>query len=132
MFLGADTGFLIALANKEHGVIEVWESVKRKENELIISTITLNELLVHFYKRGKSQEAKSLIEIAKQIKNIYFVPVTVEIAELSAGYRHGLGIPTVDSLLLATFIINKCKKIYTTDSHFKIVQEQKIIEIAML
>ncbi len=132
MFLGADTGFLIALANKKYGVIEVWESVKRKENELIISTITLNELLVHFYKRGQSQEAKNLIEIAKQIENIHFVPVTVEIAEVSAGYRHGLGIPTVDSLLLATFIINKCKKIYTTDSHFKIVREQKIIEIVML
>ncbi|MDI6751768.1 MAG: hypothetical protein QME07_02770 [bacterium] len=42
MLLGADTGFLIALANKNKMALDVWQSIKEKENEMVISTISMN------------------------------------------------------------------------------------------
>jgi predicted nucleic acid-binding protein len=41
----------------------------------------------------------------------------VEIHNLAASLSHGLGIPAVDSLILAGFITNGSETIYTTDSH---------------
>jgi len=132
MFLGADTGLLIALANKLPKALELWETVRSGKNNLIISTVSINELLVHFYKRDKQTAAKNLIDVARALKNIDIVPVSLKIAELSAGYRYGLGIPTIDSIVLATFIDKKCVKLYTTDSHFQIVKKQRIIEVVFV
>ena len=111
---------------------ELWETVRSGENNLVISTISINELLVYFYKRDKPAAARNLIDVAKTLKNIALIPVSLKIAELSAGYRYGLGIPTIDSIVLATFKNKKCEKLYTTDSHFRIVKEQGIIEVIFL
>jgi predicted nucleic acid-binding protein len=132
MYLGADTGLLIAIANKIPQALELWETIRSGENHLFLSTVSINELLVHFYKRGKRNAAESLIKIAKELKHIAIAPVTLSIAELSAGYRHGLGLPTIDSIILATFMKKKCKRIYTNDSHFKIVKERKLVEVVFI
>jgi len=39
MFLGADTALLIALANKLPKALELWETVRSGENNLVISTV---------------------------------------------------------------------------------------------
>jgi len=126
MLTGADTGFLISLANAEEVSLEVWKTIVTGENTLIISTVSLNELLVHFYKRGKTRQAKEFLEIARELDNVFFFPLTVEIAELSAKYRYSFGIPTVDSLILATFIHQGCLKIYTSDRHFLVAERLKM------
>ena len=36
-----------------------------------------------------------------------------------AGLSHGLGIPAVDSLILAGFLLNGSETIYTTDAHLE-------------
>ena len=128
MYLGGDTGLLIALANKLPEALELWDTIKSGENNLFISTVSINELLVHFYRRGKRTNAEKFINVIKSLNNIAVVPVSLKIAELSAGYRHGLGLSTIDSLILATFIKNKCRKLYTNDSHFRIVKEQHIMD----
>jgi predicted nucleic acid-binding protein len=132
MHLGADTGFLIAIANKIPQALEQWETIRSGENHLFLSTVSINELLVHFYKRGRRNAAENLIKIAKELKHISIVPVSLNIAELSAGYRHGLGLPTIDSIILATFIKKKCTRIYTNDSHFQIVKERKLVEVVFI
>lgn len=58
--------------------------------------------------------------------------VSVRIAEESAKYRHSLGIPTVDSLILATFILYGCKEIISTDKHFKAAEKQKLIKVKLI
>jgi predicted nucleic acid-binding protein len=87
---------------------------------------------VHFFRRGKRTNAEKFINVIKSLNNITVVPVSLKIAELSAGYRHGLGLPTIDSLILATFVKNKCEKLYTNDSHFRIVKEQNIIDVIFI
>ncbi len=74
MLIGADTGFLISLANAEEVSSQVWETVITGENILIISTVSLNELLVHFYKRGKGRQARKFLEVARELDNVLFFP----------------------------------------------------------
>lgn len=132
MYLGADTGLLIAIANKVPEAIELWETIRSGKNHLFLSTVSINELLVHFYKRGRRNAAESLIKIARELSHISIVPVSLNIAELSAGYRHGIGLPTIDSIILATFVDRKCKSMYTSDSHFQIVKEKKIVDVVFI
>lgn len=132
MYLGSDTGLLIAIANKIPQALELWETIRSGESHLFLSTVSINELLVHFYKRGERIAAENLIKITKSLKHIAIIPVSLRIAELSAGYRYGLGIPTIDSIILATFVRQKCEKMYTNDSHFSIVKDKKIIEVVFI
>jgi predicted nucleic acid-binding protein len=60
------------------------------------------------------------------------VPVSVEIAAAAAGYRHGLGLPTVDSIVLSTFANQGCERMLTTDGHFRIAADQRVIEVEFL
>jgi len=112
--------------------VEYWQQVLDEQSVLFISTISINELLTHYYKRGKGDIAKKLTDEVLLLGNTIFVPVNKEIAELSAGYRYGLGIPTVDSIVLATFVQHSCDVILTTDSHFEIVANQNIIKVKMI
>jgi predicted nucleic acid-binding protein len=84
------------------------------------------------YKRGKGDVAKKLIEEIMLLENAIFVSVDGEVAERSAGYRYGLGIPTVDSIILATFVQHSCDVILTNDNHFEVAAKQDIIKIKMI
>jgi len=64
--------------------------------------------------------------------SIEVVPVSVEIAASSARYRHGMGLPTVDSVILATFLNRQCEKLLSTDDDFRIVDEQKVLPVELL
>lgn len=68
----------------------------------------------------------------KLIPNVELVPITSKIAEESAKYRHSLGIPTVDSMILTTFILEGCKESVATDKHFKKAEEQNLIKIKLI
>jgi predicted nucleic acid-binding protein len=132
MTQGGDTGFLIGVIERQKVAVEYWQQVLDERSVLFISTISINELLTHYYKRGKGDIARKLIEEILLLGNATFVPVDKEIAERSAGYRYGLGIPTVDSILLATFVQHSCDVILTTDSHFEGAAEQDIIKVKMI
>jgi predicted nucleic acid-binding protein len=98
----------------------------------VLSTLTINELLTHYYKRGRGAEAKQFIVLIGSLDNARFVPVDETIAEHSAGYRHGLGIPTVDSVILATFVDAGCDLMLTTDPHMQRADAQGIIKVVLL
>jgi len=132
MILGGDTGFLIGVIERQKVVLEYWQQVLDEQSVLFVSTISINELLTYYYKRGKGDMAKKLIEEVQLLGNAIFVPVSKEIAERSAGYRHGLGIPTVDSIILATFVHHSCDVVLTTDSHLEVAVKQGIIKIEMI
>ncbi|MFN3422640.1 MAG: type II toxin-antitoxin system VapC family toxin [Armatimonadota bacterium] len=53
-------------------------------------------------------------------------------AERSAGYRHGLGLSTVDAIILATAVEEGCDEILTTDRDFIVAANQGIIGVKLL
>jgi hypothetical protein len=58
-----------------------------------------------------------VLTLLKLFPDIVIIPVSERIPELSTGYRYGLGIPTIDSLILTTFIFERWDRIISTDSH---------------
>ena len=132
MVIGVDTGFFIELTKDNSEAINVWDKVLNRDESLIVSVISLNELSVYFYRTGNIEKKDRLINLIKLIPNIELVPVTSEIAEESAKYRHSLGIPTVDSMILTTFILQYCKIIVATDKHFEKAKEQNLINVKLI
>ena len=132
MRIGGDTGFMLSLAKGASQVVECWGQIAEGKNELVMSVLSINEFLVHSFKRGRTQEAERMIALLDVLDNVAFIPVTRAIAERSAGYRHGLGIPTVDSVILATFVHERCDLVLTTDAHFRLADEQQIITVQMI
>lgn len=99
---------------------------------LIVSTLTINEILVYFYQRGNGERGQEWINLVMETSSIEVIPVSVEIAARSARYRHGMGLPTVDSVILATFLERGCEKMLSTDDDFRIVDEQKVLPVELL
>jgi predicted nucleic acid-binding protein len=132
MVLGADTGFFIAYAQGRPRATAVWHALMSGDDNLVVSTVTVNELLVYYFKRGLGEVGEKFVSLVIRHKSINLTPVTVEIARQSARYRHGIGLPTVDSLILATCLDRKCDKLLTTDGDFRIVAEQGIIPVEFL
>lgn len=107
----------------------MWDKVSTGEEELIVSVITLNELLAYFYRQGKPEEAEKYANLLKLMPTITLVTVSERIAELSAKYKYSLGIPTTDSIILTTFILEKVDEIITTDAHFDKAEEQHLAKV---
>ncbi|MGQ9625370.1 MAG: type II toxin-antitoxin system VapC family toxin [Anaerolineae bacterium] len=132
MLLGADTGFFIRMVNGLPRAIELWEQLKRGEHDLIVSTLSANELLTHFIRRGIPAKGEEVLERIHLLPTAEIVPVSLEIAVRSARYRVGLGLPTVDAVILATFLEAGCHLLLTTDQHFQVAGERQIIEVELL
>lgn len=132
MTLGGDTGFLIGVIELNETALHHWQGVLDGRHRLVLSTLTIHELLGHYYKRGQGDTVKQLIAQIRLLDNATFVPVDEVIAERAAGYRHGLGMPAMDSLILATFVEHGCDLVLSTDAHFQTAANQNIASVAIL
>ncbi len=56
---------------------------------------------------------KDLVEVLE------VVPVDYQVAHRAAGLAHGLGIPGLDALILASLLQAGSREIYTSDSHLE-------------
>ena len=132
MLLGTDTGFFVAYANNHPRALRIWQELIDGLHTLVVSTLTINKILVYFYKRGNGDKGQEWVDLVVETDNIEIVPVSVEIAARSAQYRHGLGLPTVDSVILATFLDRRCEKMLSTDDDFRVVDEQQVLPVEFL
>lgn len=132
MLLGVDTGFFISYANHHPLALTIWQEFIDGLHTLVVSALTINEILVYFYRRGGSDKGREWVALMIETDNIEVVPVSVEIAIRSARYRHGMGLPTVDSVILATFLERGCEKMLSTDNDFRIVDEQRVLPVEFL
>jgi predicted nucleic acid-binding protein len=132
MLLGVDTGFFVSYANHHPRALTIWQELVDGLHTLVVSTLTINEILVYFYQRGDSDKGQEWVALMVETDSIEVVPVSVEIAVRSARYRHGIGLPTVDSVILATFLERGCEKMLSTDNDFRIADEQKVLPVEFL
>ncbi|MBM3299117.1 MAG: type II toxin-antitoxin system VapC family toxin [Deltaproteobacteria bacterium] len=132
MLLGVDTGFFVSYANHHPRALTLWQELIDGLHTLVVSTLTINEILVCFYQRGESDKGQEWVALMIETDSIEVVPVSVEIAARSARYCHGMGLPTVDSVILATFLERGCEEMLSTDDDFRIVDEQKVLPVEFL
>lgn len=108
--IGVDTGFFFSLQEGDAEAIRVMDS----DAAIVSSTLVLAELIRQSLKGKVDHDLLGLLKGA-----IDWVPVTEEEAEEGARISHGVGIPLVDSVILASFLKEGCGIIYTTDSHLE-------------
>ncbi len=118
MMIGLDTGFFFELLTGNPQAIELFEQTDA-DVDLCASCLTLFELKELALRGALDKEAVDvLIENIMSLCHISWLD-TVEVHNLAASLSHGLGIPAVDSLILAGLIDNNPETIYTTDSHMQ-------------
>ncbi len=132
MLLGADTGFFVAYANNHPRALQVWQQLVDGLHKLVVSTLTINEILVYFYRRGDGGRGQEWVDLMVEADSIDVVPASIKIAASSAQYRHGMGLPTVDSVILATFLDRQCDKMLSSDADFRVVEEQQVLPVELL
>ena len=89
MLLGIDTGFLVAYANDHPRALSIWQELIDGLHTLVLSTLTIHEILIYLYRRGDGDKGKEWISLMVETDSIEVVPVTLEIAARSARHRHG-------------------------------------------
>lgn len=131
MIIGADTGYFISFVGNHPRALEIWHELAAGQHIFIVSTVTINEILVYSYKRGIPQErAQQWLSLLQETSRIEIVPVAVAVR--SAPFRHSLGLSTVDSIILATFIESGCQIMMTADSDFLTAHRQNVITVEVL
>lgn len=81
-----DTAFLVDLVNSDQGAVKVAEDVKEEGTASAISAITVHEYLfgVHLRYGGSSELNLKLASAARDLMPFEVIPLTKEVAELSA------------------------------------------------
>jgi len=83
----------------------------------LVSVVTLTELIKI---RGKKDNKRMHSDLNNLIaSNLVFVDVNDTIAIRAGELRLKYDIPTIDSIIAATGIVNNVKHILTDDNHFK-------------
>jgi predicted nucleic acid-binding protein len=132
MLLGADTGFLVRQAAGSRRAVQLWSELVEGQHSLVLSTLSVAEYLAHCIQRGKLPAGEVLIDHLAREPNVAIIPVSLGLASHSARYRVGLKIPTVDSLILTTFLEAGCDLVLTTDPHLEKAQRQGLIDVELL
>lgn len=128
--IGLDTGFFIELLKGNLKAVEVWQDIINGD-DCVTSCLTLFELKRLSLKgRLNPDDSDALIEAIMAISKVIWLD-NLKIHESAASLSHGTGIPAIDSLILASFLISDVKTVYTTDSHFE-SYKKKEVEIVTL
>jgi predicted nucleic acid-binding protein len=132
MLLGLDTGFFISHHHQHPRARMIWQEYSAGAHTCVVSTLSFNELFTYFIKRNLLDLADEWLYQTRNAERLLLVEVSAEIAAHSARYRLGLGMSTVDSILLTTFLEQGCEMALTTDSDFQIVAHHKLLPVEIL
>lgn len=123
--VGIDTGFFVELMKGQSKPVEFWSSLVDSDILPVISVLTLGELLYIAFRIGQPDKGKELVDSID--KSARVTPVDRPIVEKAASLKAGRGIPYIDSIILATFMLAGCREIHTTDrNHFAGIKNKDI------
>jgi predicted nucleic acid-binding protein len=129
--IGLDTGFFVKFLENNKEAVRAWKEIMEGE-EAAVSCLTLYEL--------KRLSLKGMIDI-KALEIIFSAVSSLcrivwlneqDILLMGANLSHGLGIPSVDALILAGLLKSGATTIYTTDSHLQAYQKKEVAVIRLL
>jgi predicted nucleic acid-binding protein len=117
--VGLDTAPLIYFIERHPLYFPIVEPffafVARGEIEVVTSTITLTEVLVHPYRLGNPALARQYSDILLDARNVTALPVSARIAAEAARLRAMHGIRTPEAIQLATAYESHASAFLTND-----------------
>ena len=127
--IGLDTGFFVEFLRANPLAVAAWESLIENNAEAVVSCLTLFELERLGLKRA-IEGAETLLEAIPAVCTVFWIQEPDTLSK-AAALSHGLGIPAVDSMILAGFLTLMAQTIYTTDKHME-AYRKKGVEIVNL
>jgi predicted nucleic acid-binding protein len=122
--IGLDTGFFIELMNGREEAIGLWKSGLDDEVEFVVSSLTLFEI----ERLGVKGKLKPWEEVLHAIHHATLVAwLDREMISQGARLSHGLGMPAMDSLILASLVSHDASEIWTTDSHLEVYHSKNVV-----
>jgi predicted nucleic acid-binding protein len=123
--VGLDTGFFVGMIKGNQPIIEIWQNLNSGDTLPVVSVLTLGELLDISFRAGTPDVGKALVDNIDLSSRV--IPVNRNIIEKAASLKAGRSLPSIDSIILATFMLNDCKTIHTTDrNHFSKIKNREI------
>jgi predicted nucleic acid-binding protein len=121
MKIALDTNVLIYFfegAEPQASKVEkILGTIMKGQDEGLVSTITIAEVLTGFYIAGDAAKAAKAKKLLKDLtlNGFKIVPVTFEIADLAANLRAKRGGRLPDALIVATALNQSASAIYSQD-----------------
>ena len=129
--VGLDTAPLIYFVEKHPKylpfVYPFFEALERGDIQVVTSTLTLTEVLVHPYRRGDQRLVLQYSQMLLDTRNVTTLPVSSEIAAEAARIRGAYGLKTPDSIQLATARAANASAFLTNDGGIVTIPGLEII-----
>jgi predicted nucleic acid-binding protein len=122
MKISLDTNILIyfleGIEPQATKVEKILQSLMKGEDQVVVSTITIAEILTGVYKSEDTAKAAQVKKLLKDLtlNSFKIVPVTFEIADLAANLRSNRGGRLPDALIVATALNEKADCLYSEDN----------------
>jgi len=134
MRLTLDTGIILAFIIQEsdkdlESLDKLFESIKTRKHQALISTITISEIFSVFSKSGEAKKAVETMVSLKEI-GLTIVDVSEEIAKNGGVFKSKYstakkGFSYADAIILSTGLFTKSDAVLTYDHEFSGVSEIK-------
>jgi len=126
----ADTWFLFELKNKSKKALELYKEILYGKGKLIIPSICIFELIRLAIRSGITLSSiDSLINEMKVSQKIQVIVLDENIAKEAAKVSVTFGVPTVDSIVAATFKISGCDILLSKDDDLSLLAKKKYLRI---
>jgi predicted nucleic acid-binding protein len=111
--IGLDTGFFLELINGNEEAVSLWRSAVNDDVELVVSCLTLFEI-ERLGLKGMLRDWETVLEAIHGVTLVVWLDR--DVLSHSNRLSYGTGIPSMDTLILASLLSRDVGEIYTTDS----------------
>jgi predicted nucleic acid-binding protein len=124
--VGLDTAPLIYFIEQNEAYLEkvraFFQAMNQGEFQVVTSTLTLTEVLVHPLRSGNVALAEQYRDIVLEQENLITVPVSVEISEIAAQLRATHNLRTPDAIQVGTAMQRGASFFLTNDARLAVSQ----------
>lgn len=129
--VGLDTAPLIYFIEQNEVYLELvrgfFDAMSHNEFQVVTSTLTLTEVLVHPLRSGNTELAQQYRDIILDQETLITLPVSVEIAEIAAHLRATQNLRTPDAIQIATALQGGATFFLTNDIRLAAVPDLEVL-----
>lgn len=134
--VGLDTAPLIYFIEQNKAYLELvrafFRTMSQGEFQVVTSTLTLTEVLVHPLRSGNIELAKQYRNVVLDQENLITMPVSIEIAEVAAQLRATQNLRTPDAIQLATAMQGGATFFLTNDARLAAISDLEVLVLDTL